>query len=313
MRQWHRVAVSLSLVSVVLLGAGWAAGIGTTRNSEGHKHMGRDKMAEDSITVLAGLQDACPECPSDAVCIRATTGCSSCSNTDTCFCYEGEWYNDDRCINDGEVNPNYAPCFPGDSIVSLEHGARVPLKDIGAGDRVLGASGYEPILSFIHRLPGQGKHLLITHSEGEFRATANHIVFVVDKMGRRADKRVGALQAGELLAVPSAQGELRASKILSVTSATGDNGFHAPLTASGTIVVDGVIASAYATMHDLPLPHAAAHAWFFPARMYHHVFGPAAFSTPSGSPSSSKKDEMHPFAYLTVDVLKLDALLAALS
>ena len=55
----------------------------------------------------------------------------------------------------------------------------------------------------------------------------------------------------------------------------------APLTSSGTIVVDGVLASNYAgSSATLSSPHGAAHGIAFPLRVYHklqHAF--AFFST----------------------------------
>merc|ERR1712048_1279518 len=89
----------------------------------------------------------------------------------------------------------------------------------------------------------------------------NHIVFLADG----TDKLAANLLVGDELLVAQGSG-----KVSSIKSAIGNEGMYAPLTASGTIVVDGAVASNYATHSSLTwIPHTAIHAAFFPLRLYH--------------------------------------------
>eukprot|EP00928_Gymnodinium_smaydae_P006211 TRINITY_DN12176_c0_g1_i1.p1 TRINITY_DN12176_c0_g1~~TRINITY_DN12176_c0_g1_i1.p1 ORF type:complete len:345 (+),score=45.19 TRINITY_DN12176_c0_g1_i1:91-1125(+) len=193
---------------------------------------------------------------------------------------------DDQCMYDPTAAK--APsCFPGEATVQI-YGSTFPraMDDLKEGDKVLvGSSTYEPVIGFLHTLRGSSSnsYLAIAHERGVFRASANHLVFTSG-----SDKRVADLEAGDLLIV---NGEL--SRVLSVYEETTTAGMYAPLTASGRIVVDGVLASTYAGMASGPkMPHAMMHTLFFPARAYHalglsRLFSVAYFSDDRGDQMSA--------------------------
>lgn len=130
-----------------------------------------------------------------------------------------------------------------------------------AGDRVLAAHNYEPLLGFLHEIRSQPtESLTVVHARGEFRASANHIVFV-----NAVDTLVANVQAGDYVTV----GDVK-SIVLSVLRSIGSHGMFSPLLPSGTIVVDGVRASNYAgSSGNLFSPHGTAHVIAFPARMFY--------------------------------------------
>merc|ERR1712187_32133 len=96
--------------------------------------------------------------------------------------------------------------------------------------------------------------------------------------------------------------------------------------ASGTIIVDGVIASNYATVGNLQIPHGAMHASFFPVRAYKQLGFEALFRSfwsvvcpgdsmrwicdGDGRKSQRGREEMHPLAAFYYRTLKLDKLLS---
>ncbi|CAK0815103.1 unnamed protein product, partial [Prorocentrum cordatum] len=85
-----------------------------------------------------------------------------------------------------------------------------------------------------------GEFLRVVHELGQFRASPGHIVFVAAEGGRQ-DDAVQELRAGDvLLAAPLGlpPGAPRPSRVLSVGRGVSTAGMYAPLTASGTIVVD---------------------------------------------------------------------------
>jgi hypothetical protein len=86
---------------------------------------------------------------------------------------------------------------------------------------------------------------------------------------------------------------------------------YAPLTHAGTLVVDGVIASIYASPGTTRyLSHGLAHAMFFPVRAV-HWFGLSGLLMPSDvQPSEPNRlDEMHAYAKFLMHDLRLDKLL----
>lgn len=227
---------------------------------------------------------------------------------------------------------DFVVCFPGEAKAEVEGRGAVPMADVRPADRVLverapgGPLVFEPVLGFAHaRRGGNAPHhfLVLAHSRGEFRASDGHIVFVVESDGRRVDKPLGRVEPGEKLVVAGADGEAAAlSEVLSVRRGSGHLGMFAPLTASGSIVVDGVVASNYGwPAKNVRLPHWLAHASLAPVRAYHslglsHLLAPLwrRFCGGSASPNGKLKwpcgggglvelepnhddivDEFHPF------------------
>jgi len=171
-------------------------------------------------------------------------------------------------------------CFPGEAAVDVQGSGRTPMGRVQVGDRVQverdGQLAYEPVLSFLHALEGHNSYLVISHARGEFRASASHIVFVgID----RKDKLVNDVEVGDELVVGG-----DASEVLAIRHEVGESGMYAPHTSTGTLVVDGVVASNYATSLGNRLPHSVAHAFFFPVRMYHRF-----------NLAGAERSQLHPF------------------
>jgi hypothetical protein len=151
---------------------------------------------------------------------------------------------------------------------------------LSADDEVLVQSAggdlrFEPVLTFLHKVPQSlglsHESLTVVHTHGSFRASRNHLVFVISDGGVRHDKTTGALQPGDLLLIMDSEAaEVSKSIVLSISSQMTTEGMYAPLTSSGTLLVDGVVASAYGTPElGKKFHHAASHASFFAVRAYH--------------------------------------------
>merc|ERR1712232_1176015 len=80
-------------------------------------------------------------------------------------------------------------------------------------------------------------------------------------------------------------------KVLSVVQSSGRSGMFAPLTASGTVVVDGVAASNYASYAHVAFPHNALHATFSPVRAFHALDLASLFPKRADAP-----EHLHPYA-----------------
>jgi hypothetical protein len=192
-------------------------------------------------------------------------------------------------------------CFPGDALASVRGRGAVALADLTEGDAVLvqrpsGELAYEPLLGFLHATKGASRFVTVQHAGGELRASANHLAFVAGG----GSKLVGELRAGDELLVAHGEAETpTASAVLAVRVEEGDAGMVAPFTMAGSIVVDGTVASAYATHSPAAfIPHGVLHALFFPARMLARAsFG--RWATGPSAPKAEVADEaMHPLANL---------------
>lgn len=237
-------------------------------------------------------------------------------------CYRPKWY--DFCVNkadrsdpcsrhcncmvDGEESSS---CFPGHALAVSESRGSVPVASLRVGEMVLverpgGAFAFEPVLGFLHAITGRAGHLAVGHEKGVLRVSAGHIVFVRAAAGR-ADKAAAELEADDELITATGPGESStASRVLWVRRETAFSGMYAPFTASGTIVVDGVVASNYATPSlRLRLPHWLAHACLAPVRVAHALGLPRLFFAVDQAQAEWK----HPYLSLLHDQLRLDRLL----
>jgi len=182
-------------------------------------------------------------------------------------------------------------CFASEASVQTRNGA-VMLKDLEVGADMLTASGYESVIGFLHSVQGEGNIVTIQHAEGELRVTENHIV-----MTAQQEKAAAEIVVGD--EVMTAEG---ASRVLSVRADSTSTGLSAPLTKSGHVTVDGVQASAYATVFPLRIPHSAAHVCLFAARVFPQFFNAI---------QETGADSMHPLSVFITRVMKADKVLGA--
>lgn len=180
-------------------------------------------------------------------------------------------------------------CFPGDTLVTLEGGATKPMRDLRLGDRVLTSAAadsfgplvYSPVLSFLDRQPNTTKSFFVigTRAGLNITLTAAHLIFVTDCPSLAGETRKDS--AGELRTVfasevrpgqcvLTAQNEAALSVVTFVEERSG-SGLYAPLTHSGSIVVNGVLASCYAALDS----HRLAHWVLAPLRFFYSLMGPS--------------------------------------
>ncbi|CAF1429947.1 unnamed protein product [Rotaria sp. Silwood1] len=152
-----------------------------------------------------------------------------------------------------------ASCFPGSSQIAADDGTLKALSDISIGDRVLVNENnvYEPIIAFIH---GEREglfeflvidiHSTVSNMSSTMFVSANHLIF--DFKSRKA-RFAGTFRVGDQVQfIENAQ--IIPGEIVSIRLSK-QKGFYAPLTPSGTIVVNGVLASNYATVSNHDFAH----------------------------------------------------------
>lgn len=154
----------------------------------------------------------------------------------------------------------------------------------------------------------QSSYMTIRHSNGLFRASPSHIVFVIES-NARLEKNVAELRVGDQV-IARVDSGVKASKVLSIQHTQGQLGVYAPLTSSGKIVVDNVIASNYAVPSlSVNLPHSIAHVVVFPIRAYHKAGVAPVLRTIwefVAGVNAEDTEVMHPFVTLIYKRWRLD-------
>lgn len=166
-------------------------------------------------------------------------------------------------------------CFSEMDTVSVQGMGAVKMSKLQLGDKVLTTRGYQTIYAFAHNDTTTRAQFLQIHTVGGSKpveVTENHLIFVVDKVH---PIRAVSVRKGDVL--KGAQGALIVSKVERVER----QGLYAPLTATGTIIVDGVVSSCYIALDhhstdylklttgvSVPLSHHfIAHTWLSPFRV----------------------------------------------
>mmetsp|Transcript_115654 Transcript_115654/g.326991 ORF Transcript_115654/g.326991 Transcript_115654/m.326991 type:complete len:716 (-) Transcript_115654:99-2246(-) len=231
----------------------------------------------------------------------------------------------------GTGGGGHGKCFPGEAIVTVRGSGRTRVADVEIGDEVLtehaGLLAYEPVLAYLHQRPASARpdaFVTVVHEQGKLRASAAHLVMcadvdsadTADLRHRRSDKPVQDLRPGDVLLVAALNnGEaLVPSRVLELRQSSSHLGMYAPMTASGTLIVDRVLVSNYAGAREyVSIPHGAFHALFFPLRLYHRLRLPT-YLPPFLAESDGVDDQAEKFHPL-VDIFRalLGPVLAAKS
>ncbi|CAB9520385.1 Desert hedgehog protein [Seminavis robusta] len=170
-------------------------------------------------------------------------------------------------------------CFSESMVVSVQGKGDVPMKELQVGDLVLTSDNhkYEPVYSFGHYTPDKTMEFVqieYTTTSGTGAAeeqdgnkqtlelTDNHMIMVLDDSNVARATRADKVQVGDRLwKVGGATKE-----VATVTTITIDEkrGLYMPLTPSGQIVVNGVLASNYVSISDTVPSVVSTAQWFLP-------------------------------------------------
>jgi hypothetical protein len=194
------------------------------------------------------------------------------------------------------------------------------MKDILIGDLVqtVGAK-FEPVYTFAHSSPESSTVFLQISTDwgNKLEVTGNHLVFVQD----RGMVPASTVQVGEVLRTSTDEGQ----QVFSIDVVT-TKGIFAPLTPSGTILVDNVLASTYVSLKedDVVLKlggislgltyHSLEHAALFPLRLRCYYLGHCLDESYSDDGIASWAQVPHRFAqwYLKQKAGLLSAMLSVM-
>ena len=153
-------------------------------------------------------------------------------------------------------------CFPGEAQVLTEDGTRKKMKEVVLGDKVLTLNSrvqpsFSEVIAFLHYEPNASSEYLKVESEDGhcISISPDHLIFTGQPGGEKKAVFSATLQPGDhIIAVSNTH--TQHCKVKQVTSGTQD-GIYCILTRTGTLVVDGVLASCYASYKSHKLSHAA--------------------------------------------------------
>jgi len=165
-------------------------------------------------------------------------------------------------------------CFAGDATVDVQDQGSTQMKHLSIGDKVhVGKSQYEPVYSFGHHdAKASATFLKVqTSAATPLLVSADHMVQVQS----RGFVPASNLVQGDKLVDGSTGDEVLVKSIRTVSA----KGVFAPFTPSGTIVVNGILASSFVALDSQPnltiLGVALSHQWIahtfeFPHRLACH-------------------------------------------
>lgn len=174
-------------------------------------------------------------------------------------------------------------CFAGSSTVRTRSGLQVAMSDLRVGDEVLTAVestdgeaaqlSYAPVIAFLHRDVDQSAEFveIVTAATHKLTLTASHLIYIAPRNSSAAAPRMmfaADAAVGDFVFAAADETETATrDEIVSIRVVQLSDGVYAPLTTSGTIVVDGVTCSCYAEFSS----HRIAHAVMLPLRVYHYM------------------------------------------
>ena len=186
-----------------------------------------------------------------------------------------------------ELDSRYvsAGCFSAESQVIDRQLGSIALKDLTVGSEVATRDGWSTVTTFLHWHPDDEiDALTITFEHGALTLTPEHMVFVV-----APNRQVRVIAAKEVkrhaLMLVQKEGKTFSSIVHSVQSVKM-SGFYAPVTNSGTIVVDNIVASCYTQDGKIVVNH-----WII-----HMIMAPLRLVLPAKFMYVPNAGEIHPYA-----------------
>jgi hypothetical protein len=208
--------------------------------------------AYDTAQVRVGVHvgDNLPPCNSSQQFCQGTSGSPVCCDSASEVC-------GDTCGGRGSCFAACQPkwCFPGDALVTDATAHTKPISEVRIGDRLQvvrsdGTLGFEEVYLLTHSdATAFAPYLSVALDSGRtLTLSARHFVPTAARLDAGWDSRLlkGAneLRSGDAVWTTDDNGAVALSRIVSIARKPGF-GAYSPLTMSGTVVVDGVVASAH--------------------------------------------------------------------
>ena len=251
-----------------------------------------DAQLKQKLRIASSSPSTSPEPVGDCpyyCCPAGTFACFGTSPYPSC-CPNNISYCSQTCFGFGQCSAwCVSSCFPGSATVLDASGRTKLMRDVSVGDRLQvirpdGSLGYEDVYLLTHKDSTQAsRYLRITLASGrELTLSPRHFVPMAQDPERpdwqaRVVKGADEIKVGDVLWFHDGAG-MQPARVAGVASEIELGAFN-PLTLSGTIVVDGVVASAHSDWFLDGIVSAHAQDWiyqamFAPVRVIYRVIGP---------------------------------------
>lgn len=170
------------------------------------------------------------------------------------------------CFNKEEENTSEkSGCFHSNSTVFTHNRAKIKMKDLQIGDKVVsmdhnGKIVYSPVIMFFHRSPKlhASFRLIKTENNQNMAITPSHFIYKLNKHTQRdVVDYAKSLTTGDKIYVRNPldpNGPLKTERVIEIND-EDMFGAYAPLTETGTIIVDDVLVSCYALFPSDTVSH----------------------------------------------------------
>ena len=223
--------------------------------------------------------------PGQTFCQGTIPGAYVCCSGSTPICAQS-------CDEDGDCEPYCEPslsCFPSDATVTMEDGSARRMDELRIGDRVAvmlpdGTRGFDDVYLFTHKdgVATNAYRILTLASGRQLALSPRHFIPVAGDgsagWGVRVVKAAEEVGIGDVVWYDEADGSTASAAVTEVATQARPGLFN-PLTMGGTIVVDGVVASAHSDwfLDGIVSPatqDVVYQALFLPVRAAYRVIGP---------------------------------------
>jgi len=146
-------------------------------------------------------------------------------------------------------------CFDSSSSITTQNG-QTKLKNLRLNDSVLTytpgvGTHYTEFLGWLHRGSARTMLEISTSNSSAITLTPEHLIFKMSRNGAMESVYASDIVETDILIKPNEKGEMQTEQVVEVREVTVES-FGAPLTAHGTILVNGFLASCYAFFpHDI--------------------------------------------------------------
>ncbi|XP_003745743.1 sonic hedgehog protein [Galendromus occidentalis] len=189
--------------------------------------------------------------------------------------FDWVFYEDKKHIHasvklDPNNGRNTAGCFERSSVVQTRSGSK-PISQLNIGEEVLtydeaeNRFEFSPVLTFLDRDPSRKEDFfkLKIETGEQLLLTRYHLIYRHEYDDSASKTYASRVLPGDVI-FTRVNGSVVQSKVVSV-HVQRSYGVYAPMTASGNIVVNNVVASCYALVND----HSLAHTAFAPLRLFY--------------------------------------------
>jgi len=205
-------------------------------------------------------------------------------------------------------------CFPSFAKIRTLHGFKA-VSELSGSDRILslqntkhsGDSGYitnkklqtTDFLTYLHKNNMDNTVFLALYFDNgcKLLISGEHLLFKEDH-GKLKPVKADALRLGDHMWYVNENGGISAPQLVSIKNET-QLGYYAPLTESGTLIVDGFFVSCYADVDSFELAHTS----MFPLRLWHKV--KKVFGMNEKKSMAQSGDDLHAYARGLMKVRKV--------